>query len=564
MTVSLRKLAGTVFLAGTLIRNPSSREMEEKIENRFYMKYGLLDQNCAYNLQIINEHIPEITGRNQLRSDIDNLTNEIHNRPNNSGSSNNNGNSNNSSTKTNERALVYRFICQHNEMRGHFRPDIFREMERELRLNPQLKPYTFGTIVQAIIQNPNSENMSTFEIVQRATGIAKRFTQQYENGNENLVDGPTKSWSTLEYITKLCSNRQFLELRVTDDELLRRATFLLNHDAKLILLSILHEEQVMFLPYHMSINPGFPAFTINEAQLAEMDTQLDTINTAIARWVGKEDNKRATGDYSPGFYLNVQNNELLPRLIGSMSENINFIGAYGQLIGLNFDNQQILNFSYGAALLGLERAIRLNRDAGIIYFMRYSRTALEETYMNLMENSRTAQNSTLPQQPLGVIIFGRSDWNGAFYVFDKANQDRFAATYRTIVFEASTDQEFEQRVRRVQRIGKIDALIIGGHGDFTNIQLGGVPLPWRIDTGDNRFANLRNSFVTEPVIGLISCDTGITHFPTRSIAQQISRWWSATVIAPEGSPAINNIEIIMRNNRLYDIHYEVPRVRVEP
>lgn len=176
----------------------------------------------------------------------------------------------------------------------------------------------------------------------------------------------------------------------------------------------------------------------------------------------------------------------------------------------------------------------LYQEYGIADFGRYPKEMLIKQY----------KEKDVTNKPYGVIIYPRTDWNGAFYHdIDKftelLKQLKGEFLLRVAECESKIDIarvliNFDKKYNLPNGDGqKISLLILGGHGSETSIQFG-----WKSDemhnlnSSDLAGKGVRKTggfFEDEPTIILASCSTGAE----AGIAQELSKTFNAKVIAPK-------------------------------
>lgn len=208
----------------------------------------------------------------------------------------------------------------------------------------------------------------------------------------------------------------------------------------------------------------------------------------------------------------------------------------------------VVNFAYGIATIGKEKASALYEQAGVLYFGRYTKKLLEEAHLNMSRKSR---------KPLLVVAFGQSDFIGAFYGEGK-ELERLTKHYKVVLCEASTEDELYSKLKSFSgQHGKIDTLIIGGHGEETSIKLGDRKEKEMIDLTDSKeIRALRGVFVEEPTVVLLSCSTGAENIG--GIGHLISKELGCHLFAPK---EITNktTYILDPNGKIIGVKYDVPR-----
>ena len=147
------------------------------------------------------------------------------------------------------------------------------------------------------------------------------------------------------------------------------------------------------------------------------------------------------------------------------------------------------------------------------------------------------------ENPYGVIIFPRNDWNGAFYSDNNALGDflkELDGKFCLRVFECESKMDIARAlVTSNQRYNpdngkghKISLLILGGHGTENSIQFGGKDERHSLTTDDLFGHGIQKTgqfFEENPTIILSSCSTGAEG----GIGQELSKKFGAKVIAPK-------------------------------
>ncbi len=192
-----------------------------------------------------------------------------------------------------------------------------------------------------------------------------------------------------------------------------------------------------------------------------------------------------------------------------------------------------LNFAFGFSVIGKDKTLELHKKNGITYFGRYTEEMLEETYASL-------DPAYKKEVPLLVAIFNKDDWNKAFYD-DKNNLDKLRTYYRVMLFEIADADYFYKIIGETgQNYGKIDTLLIAGHGTPTSIEFYRAiyinpKLSYSngqdLHTEDKKkLSKLKENFVENPTVILIACSTGKNE---KSIGAVLSKIWGAEVWAPK-------------------------------
>jgi hypothetical protein len=189
------------------------------------------------------------------------------------------------------------------------------------------------------------------------------------------------------------------------------------------------------------------------------------------------------------------------------------------------------NLKYALATIGEPMTVHLNNRFGLIYFSRYSRGTLQQAYNDLHFPDHD-------KKPILLIIFNKNDDNGAFYWVGKT-LDAIREHFRIAIFETDLGSSESASQRSVYSIvkdvwdsyGKIDSVIVAGHGNKDSILLGGAGKRGKISTSDKlRLARLKFAFVPKPTVLSLSCSTGQGPGAVGAMFQEA---WGAGVYAPK-------------------------------
>ncbi len=187
----------------------------------------------------------------------------------------------------------------------------------------------------------------------------------------------------------------------------------------------------------------------------------------------------------------------------------------------------------------------LNEKYNICEFERYPKEVLIEQI-----------NNEDDQKPYGLIIFPRSDYNGAFYNFKDSIKNIYNETrdnHLVKIFEASSKIDVARILidcnKRYGLKNKISYLIIGGHGTAESLDLGSQEaLLFKdknkkiVDKNDfegEGVKKVKEFFVEKPAITLISCSTGADEGLIDSISQQ----YNAEVVAPKIPTSVEDMHV---------------------
>jgi len=232
----------------------------------------------------------------------------------------------------------------------------------------------------------------------------------------------------------------------------------------------------------------------------------------------------------------------------------------------------------------------LRKEFGIEFFSRYDQSLLIKQWQNKNK-----------QVPYGIVIYPKTDWNGAFY----SDADLLSYLSERIAVQSNPEKETQLRIveangkfgvakrllRLEQKYGKqnkISFAIIGGHGTPESIQFGEPRQDidqtliddFRENEAKGIFKNemqakyemgryyahsfyvfdlfgqgasrLGGFFVKNPTIILHSCSTGAT----AGIAQEMSAKYGAKLIAPDCPTHITAIIPIKKPGSTFDFKVE--------
>lgn len=140
-------------------------------------------------------------------------------------------------------------------------------------------------------------------------------------------------------------------------------------------------------------------------------------------------------------------------------------------------------------------------------------------------------------KPTALLIYNKNDKKHAF-----ENDDRIMESlldgYNLILYEADRDYKVIRKIRKTgKKFGKIDLLLLAGHGNQKNINFG---------EGKNRFGfinlstadkhlmfGLERYFCEDSVIVLDSCATAQGGYEANNVAGTLKKYTGAIVFAPE-------------------------------
>lgn len=221
---------------------------------------------------------------------------------------------------------------------------------------------------------------------------------------------------------------------------------------------------------------------------------------------------------------------------------------------LDADDIEILtNFSYALNVFEddknatkEEKIKKLTDERGIIYFARYSEKMLNQIYSSLDPDHKK-------DRPVAYAAFNQNDWNKSFY-WKYDDLDKLLKYYNVIIYEMDSEDKFYDSVKETaEKHGRIDSLVIAGHGQAKEVNLGsGSGEASDIDTGDEKELGALNLYlVDEPTVILIACSSGHTN---ESIGAKLSDIWYATVWAPDEPTSLKNISTY-KNGKIKGVKY---------
>lgn len=242
-------------------------------------------------------------------------------------------------------------------------------------------------------------------------------------------------------------------------------------------------------------------------------------------------------------FIKVVNNETIKRNYDKADELV-------RKLNIKRDGETVVNFAYAIAVLGERKTAELHGKNGIIYFARYSPKMLEEAYANLDQKRKS-------DKPILVIAYNKNDWNGAFYAGVGTNMQDLTKNYKVIIYEVEGEQRFYEKLLYTNlNYGKINTIIIGGHGSSDRIQMGLPTDEGSIDLGDKINLSMVSDIFDRkggrPKVILVSCSTGKDE---NAIGGLISRTWGADLEAPKIPANIKRFNLAM-NGEIKSVTYE--------
>lgn len=186
--------------------------------------------------------------------------------------------------------------------------------------------------------------------------------------------------------------------------------------------------------------------------------------------------------------------------------------------------------------------------------------------------SQQTEEAANIEKPFGIILYPKTDHNGAFYSERRKFLDfinelmpdgmRFADRYATRVVECESKIDIAKMLIRLNRAyGKLSFAIIGGHGATDSIEFGENDAgkvdqrhQLTIDDLSGQGLQRTGSFFAEgaPLV-LLSCSTGARE----GIGQQLSQALGVTVLAPDKETTPRSIKPIETESGLrFDVEFD--------
>jgi len=209
----------------------------------------------------------------------------------------------------------------------------------------------------------------------------------------------------------------------------------------------------------------------------------------------------------------------------------------------------VFNTIYALATNGEEKTKKLNKELNIEFFGRYPKEILEKVYENLTRAPTTGK-------PLLLVVFAKEDGNGAFYyAADKMQPLR--RFYKLLITETDTKKGFYRSIPDIaSRHGKIDTIIIEGHGYPNEIHFGDNidENKEKIHASDKMRFGLKKYFIKKPTIIMDACSTGKGKY---NIARSFSQL-NARVFAPIKPSSLEEY-LLDSMGRIQDVKYRTQR-----
>jgi len=223
-------------------------------------------------------------------------------------------------------------------------------------------------------------------------------------------------------------------------------------------------------------------------------------------------------------------------------------------LGLYPNGETVINFAYGILAIGEEMTKKLYQEQGVRYFARYHPGLLRQVGTNMKQGNSS-------RKPHLLMVSAESDYNGAFYTHWTKDLVKAGDYYRIAISEVRNDKGFFKAVGNfADRFGKIDTLIIAGHGSPRAVSFG----PQVTDPGDGlslditdtkEIEGIRKCFVEKPTIILIACESAKGD---GSIAETISSLLSGRVFAPVKETEFGEF-VLDGNAKISNVTYTVQR-----
>lgn len=199
----------------------------------------------------------------------------------------------------------------------------------------------------------------------------------------------------------------------------------------------------------------------------------------------------------------------------------------------------------------------LNEKYNIYEFRRYSYDML--VYQLEHEEDQT---------PYGLVIFPRSDYNGAFDHIGNSLYNVFLDTkekHLMRIYEASSKYDvariFLECDKKYGEQNKVSYLILGGHGQRELLDLGSHVAPhvgksnknyiFKHDFLGKGVKKVEKFFVEKPTIALISCSTGAD----KGLIDNFSTVYNAEVVAPKIPTSVKDMKA--RYDKTGQVHLDI-------
>ncbi|MBP6854726.1 MAG: hypothetical protein KBD26_00335 [Candidatus Pacebacteria bacterium] len=172
------------------------------------------------------------------------------------------------------------------------------------------------------------------------------------------------------------------------------------------------------------------------------------------------------------------------------------------------------------------------------------------------------------QAPYGLVIFPRSDYNGAFNHIGNSLYNVFLDTknkHLMRIYEASSKYDvariFLECDKKYGEQNKVSYLILGGHGQRELLNLGSHVAPhvgksnknyiFKHDFLGKGVKKVEKFFVEKPTIALISCSTGAD----KGLIDNFSRTYNAEVVAPKIPTSVKDMKA--RYDKTGQVHLDI-------
>lgn len=209
-----------------------------------------------------------------------------------------------------------------------------------------------------------------------------------------------------------------------------------------------------------------------------------------------------------------------------------------------------------------------SKEPGITTFLskKYGITAFGRYPVEmLIEQKAKSENK---DQPYGIILYPKDDWNGAFhediFVFkflrEQMNDDPNLKDFLIRVYECGSKKDIAKALIDLEKNyrghHKISFAIIGGHGSKDSINFGGGDSVrtklYSKDFHRSRVQRTGDFFEPEATVILVSCSTG----QNEGIGQTLSEKMGMKVIAPNTPTNISRITPKWENGKIdFDVEY---------
>lgn len=233
---------------------------------------------------------------------------------------------------------------------------------------------------------------------------------------------------------------------------------------------------------------------------------------------------------------------------------------FGQFIGSLEHPEDLYNKDARMELIAKRRFLpTLHEEYGIDErtFKRYSFEVLEQ----LMKVKKKGIDH---DKKIALVVNPKSDWNGAFG--NTFVESQILEESNLIVAEITDINEIGHTARRyAEKHGKVDLLVISGHGTQNSILFGYDDDNGKLDSRNlKKIIGVGEYLSKEAVIVLRSCSTGVQGPAQRCIGQRLADALNRVVYAPLGSSKLETLTFDKKEGVVVDVRYDVPHAIYKP